>query len=133
MTPSKTSSPDVFLRKGVLKMGSKITGEHRCQSVISINCFSCWYILEAKIFQPKVCNFTKSNTIYGCFSRFLNCVNGIKLRNASQWSKLESYERYFSSNIIIKWSKPNFIKESFFQIPFNYLILIITKYLCALA
>ena len=95
MTPSKTSSPDVFLRKGVLKMGSKITGEHRCQSVISINCFSCWYILEAKIFQPKVCNFTKVTLIYGCFSRFLNCVNGIKLRNASQWSKLESYERFF--------------------------------------
>ena len=70
MTPSKTSPPDVFLRKGVLKMGSKITGEHRCQSVISINCFSCWYILEAKIFQPKVCNFTKSNTHLWVFFTF---------------------------------------------------------------
>ena len=33
----RKSHPDVFLRKGVLKICSKFTGEHPCQSVISIN------------------------------------------------------------------------------------------------
>ena len=29
------------------------------------------------------CNFTKSNTVHGCFSRFLKCTNGIKSCKAS--------------------------------------------------
>ena len=32
---SKCSPPEVFIGKGVLKMCSKVTGEHPCQSVIS--------------------------------------------------------------------------------------------------
>ena len=32
----RSSHPDVFLRKGVLKICSKVTGEHPCRSVISI-------------------------------------------------------------------------------------------------
>ena len=32
----RSSHPDVFLRKRVLKIWSKFTGEHPCQSVISI-------------------------------------------------------------------------------------------------
>ena len=32
----RSSHPEVFLRKGVLKICSKFTGEHPCQSVISI-------------------------------------------------------------------------------------------------
>ena len=32
----RRSLPDVFLRKGILKIRSKFTGEHPCQSVISI-------------------------------------------------------------------------------------------------
>ena len=31
----------------------------------------------------QTCNFTKSNTSPWVFSRFLNCTNGTKLRNAS--------------------------------------------------
>ena len=33
----KSSSPEVFLGKGVLKICSKFTGEHPCRSVASIN------------------------------------------------------------------------------------------------
>ena len=33
---SRSSHPEVFLEKGVLKICSKFTGEHPCQSVISI-------------------------------------------------------------------------------------------------
>ena len=32
----RSSRPEVFLRKGVLKICSKFTGEHSCRSVISI-------------------------------------------------------------------------------------------------
>ena len=34
--PYRSSHPDMFLRKGVLKICSKLTGEHPCRSVISI-------------------------------------------------------------------------------------------------
>ena len=32
--------------------------------------------------QAKTCNFLKVTLLYGCFSRFLNCTNGTKLRKA---------------------------------------------------
>ena len=35
-TPYKSSHPEVFLQKGVLKICSKFTGEHPCRSMISI-------------------------------------------------------------------------------------------------
>ena len=31
----RSTAPDVFLEKGVMKIYSKFTGEHPCQSVIS--------------------------------------------------------------------------------------------------
>ena len=34
----RISHPEVFFRKGVLKICSKFTGEYRCRGVISINC-----------------------------------------------------------------------------------------------
>ena len=41
----RTSRPEVFLRKGVLKICSKFTGEHPCRSAISIKllCRKCSY------------------------------------------------------------------------------------------
>ena len=36
ITRNRSSRPEVFSRKGVLKICSKFTGEHPCQSVISI-------------------------------------------------------------------------------------------------
>ena len=34
-----SSPPDMFLRKGVLKICSKFTGEHPCRNVISIKSY----------------------------------------------------------------------------------------------
>ena len=39
----RSSHPEVFLVKGVLKICSKFTGEHACRSVISIKLF-CYFI-----------------------------------------------------------------------------------------
>ena len=36
---SRSSPPEVFLGKGVLKICSKFTGEHPCQNAISIKLF----------------------------------------------------------------------------------------------
>ena len=36
----RSSPPEVFLRKGVLRICSQFTGEHQCRSVISISCFA---------------------------------------------------------------------------------------------
>ena len=44
----RRSRPEVFLRKGVLRICSKFTGEHPCRSVISIKLLSTsgWLLLE---------------------------------------------------------------------------------------
>ena len=41
---SRSSYLEVFLGKGVLKICSKFTGEHPCQSVSSINCTLAWVL-----------------------------------------------------------------------------------------
>ena len=40
----RSSYPEVFLRKGVLKICSKLTGKHQCRSVISIKLL--WNFIE---------------------------------------------------------------------------------------
>ena len=50
---SRNSHPDLFLAKVVLKICSKFTGEHSCQSVISIKL---------------LCNFTEITLWHGCSS-----------------------------------------------------------------
>ena len=39
VTMTRSSRPDMFLRKGVLKICSKFTGEHPCRNVISIKSY----------------------------------------------------------------------------------------------
>ena len=51
-TRSKSSPQEVFLRKGVLKIRSKFTGEYPCRSVISIKLISI--------------NFNKITLWHGC-------------------------------------------------------------------
>ena len=43
---SRSSHPEVFLEKGVLKICSKFTGEHPCRSAISIKLESNWKALD---------------------------------------------------------------------------------------
>ena len=45
--------------------------------------------------QTEACNFTKVTLLHGCFSRFLNCANGIKLGEASNmYVVLDKYKCY---------------------------------------
>ena len=52
----RSSRPEVFLEKGVLKICSKFTGEHPCRSVISTkllrtplnDCFCCFHVIDLK-------------------------------------------------------------------------------------
>ena len=47
-TQYESSHSEVFLRKGVLKICSKFTGEHPCQSVISIKLHSSACVFSCK-------------------------------------------------------------------------------------
>ena len=56
---SKSSHPDVFLVKGVLKTCTKFTGEHLCWSVISIK-------LLCNFIEITLCNFIEVTLQHGC-------------------------------------------------------------------
>ena len=76
LTEIRSSHPEVFLGKGVLKIYSKFTGEHPCRSAISIKLF---------------CNFIEITFRHGCSpvnlqhifrTPFLNDTSGtLLLRN----------------------------------------------------
>ena len=61
MPLNRSNPPDVFLGKGVLKICSKFTGEHPCQSVISIKFQSNWEKWENK---TETETTTKTGKIY---------------------------------------------------------------------
>ena len=62
----RSSHPEVFLGKGVLKICSKFTGEHRCRSVISIKL---------------LCNFIEIVFQYGCsLANFLHILEHLFIR-----------------------------------------------------
>ena len=64
---SRSSSPEVFLGKGVLKICSKFTGEHPCRSVISIKllCNNTHKIPLATVFVSK--DLTPGELIFSPF------------------------------------------------------------------
>ena len=67
----RSSHPEVFLGKGVLKICSKFTGEHPCRSVISINLQS---------------NFIEITLRHGC--SFVNLLHIFRIpftKNTSGW------------------------------------------------
>ena len=49
----RSSRPEVFLRKAVLKLRNKFTGEHPCRSVISIKLQRNWNHTSARVFSSK--------------------------------------------------------------------------------
>ena len=67
----KSSHPEVFLVKGVLKISIKFTGEHPCRSVISIKLS---------------CNFIEITLRHGCSPLNLLHIFGTHLnKNTSRW------------------------------------------------
>ena len=68
---SRSSHSAVFFRKGVLKVCSKFTGEHPCQSVISIKLL--WNFIEITLW-------------HGCSPvNFLHILRTRFLKNTSGW------------------------------------------------
>ena len=83
-TKSRSSHPDVFYRKGVLKTCSKFTGEHPCWSVVSIMLL-CNYIKIAPwhgCSRVNLLNIFRSPTPLGGNFWKRNCL---KLRHLIQW------------------------------------------------
>ena len=72
----RSSHPEVFLKKGVLKICSKLTGKHPCRSVISIKL---------------LCNFFEITLRYGCYPVNLLHIFGTPFtKNTSGWLLLNS-------------------------------------------
>ena len=68
---SRSTNPEVFLRKGVLNICNKFTGEHPCRSAISIKL---------------LCNFIEIALRHGCSPvYFLRIFQTPFPRNTSDW------------------------------------------------
>ena len=67
---SRSSHSAVFLRKGVLKVCSKFTGEHPCQSVISIKVL--WNFIEITLWH----GCSPVNLLHIFRTRFLKNTSG---------------------------------------------------------
>ena len=69
----RSSPPEVFLQKGILKICSKFTGEHPCRSVISIKLFPSRSVILIKLFPCRsvisiklLCDFVEIILWHGC-------------------------------------------------------------------
>ena len=85
----KSSHQDVFLRKGVVKISSKFTGEHPCRSAISIKLQSNFIEITLRH------GCSPANLVYNFGTPFLKSTSGwllpTKLRNDNHTGKyLES-------------------------------------------
>ena len=76
VTNTRSSPSEVFLGKGVLKTFRKFTGEHPCQSVMSIKLHRCSPVNLLHILRA---NFPK---------------------NTSEWQLLQHYQRRVSSQTV---------------------------------
>ena len=80
----RSSHSKMFLRKGVLKIYSKLTGEHPCRSAISIKLQS---------------NFIESTLRHGCSPvNLLHIFRTPFPRNTSQWLLLYSVNEFFQNS-----------------------------------
>ena len=81
----RSSHPEVFLRKGVLKICSKVTGEHTCGSAISIKL---------------LCNFIEITFRYRCSpASLLHIFRTPFLKNTSGWLLLSLIKYQFQIEI----------------------------------
>ena len=81
-TRFRSSRPEVFLRKGVLEICSKFTGEHPCQSVILIKL---------------LCNFIEITVRHGCFPvNLLQIFRTSFLKNTRGWLVLHLFHVFIA-------------------------------------
>ena len=91
----RSSHPEVFYEKGVLKICSKITGERPSRSVISIKL---------------LCNLIEITLRHGCSPVDLLYIFRTPFpRNTSRWLLLNFYNQTFCSNQCIQKSIANFL------------------------
>ena len=105
LTKDRSSHPEVFLGKGVLKICSKFTGEHPYRSVISIklrNYTSAWvfsckfavYFYNTFSYEhfwmaaSKKNDFNTAKVIFCDVIEFSSRINNILLKLLSFWKKL---------------------------------------------
>ena len=98
----RSSHPEVFLVKGILKICSKFTGEHLCRSAISIKL---------------LCNFIEIALRHGCSTvNLLHIFRTRSLKNTSGWLLLNVTEVYLEPYQASK--KETSVKISSDQQPF---------------
>ena len=91
----RSSHPEVFCEKGVLKLCSKITGEHPCWSVISMKL---------------LCNLIEITLRHGCSPvDLLHIFRTPFPRNTSGWLLLNFHNQTICSNQCIQKSIANFL------------------------
>ena len=78
----RSSSPEVFIGKGALKISSNITGERSCQSVISVKLlrqFTCNLHKTLKYFQLTQLECSQAQKCLLCIQLNTNVFNSIQL------------------------------------------------------
>ena len=90
----RSSHPELFLGKGVLKICSKFTGEQPCRSAISIK-------LLCNFIEIALCNFIEIALRHGCSPvNLLHIFRKTFLKNTSRWLLLYT-DRYIF--LLISW------------------------------
>ena len=109
--------PDLFLEKGVLKIWSKFTGKHRCQSVISMKLHGCSPVDLLQIFRTSFYKNTLWKSASEIFEKF-----GEKMSRLIPFQNQEQLLKIFticSLNAFIK--NLNFFKSFFYTLrPWNF-------------
>ena len=109
---SKSSPPEVFLRRGVLKIWSKFTGEHPCQSVILMKLQSSFIeiTLRHECFPVNLLNISGHPFIRtsqeGCFCK---SFKGLKKLLKQLLAEIHDNE-FFCKYVMVLW---HFLKYSF--------------------
>ena len=81
----RSTHPDVFLGKGILKICSKFTREYPCRSAFSIKL---------------LCNFVEITLLHGCYVNLLHIFRTLFLKNTCGWMLL-IVQKFLESFIIV--------------------------------
>ena len=115
-TNIRSSRPEVFFRKGVLKICSKFTGEHPCQIVSPHGCSptNLWCIFRTpfpkKVLDNCFCNIDKAETcrvFYDKFSLIMRKCSERRTRNSQQKFFRKVCTRYMRNfdQFFMTWKK----------------------------
>ena len=101
---NRSSRPEVFLRKSVLKICSKITGEHPCRSVYSIKLQStliCWNHTSAWVFSCKFATYFQNTSGRLLLTKVWLLITP-QLSNIKKWT-ISLTEADEASELVYQW------------------------------